>query len=394
VQSDQSSGVLVGLAEKAILYCSVLTHSRDKNIRKRSWEVQASFTTPLGNLGTMDVAVSGGKGQKTSYLRTLLRPASGALCLLWLAFVLVGCAKVGDPLPPVVNIPDPVRNLQLVQVGSEDIELVFPLTDDTVQEVEVFRECAGEPSEEGQPFARVEVGDLGVGIETGTRVFRDSIDDVTGRCSYTVRLRGSRRHWSDLSDPVSTDQVPVAQAPLNLRAKVLEDRVELTWDPPLQNVDGSKPANLSGYLVNSRYSSSEARYLDRDFSFGESVTYSVQSVSREGNPLVLSLPSASLTVEPKDVFPPEAPVKLMAVAVGGAVQLIWDANTEPDLAGYAVYRRATGGSFERISPLVTVNRFLDEAVPSGSLFHYAVSALDNGENESPYSEVVTVTLNP
>ena len=74
--------------------------------------------------------------------------------------------------------------------------------------------------------------------------------------------------------------------------------------------------------------------------------------------------------------------------------MIWDANTESDLAGYAVYRRVNGGSFERVSSLVTVNRFLDEAVPSGTLFDYAVSALDNGENESPFSEVVTITLNP
>jgi len=386
--------VLVGLAEKAILYCSLLTCSRDENIRERSPEVQASPSTPLEILGAVDASVSGGEGSKPPYSRTLLCLASGVLGFFWFAFVLVGCAKVGDPLPPVVNIPDPVRNLQLVQVGSEGIELVFSITDDTVQEVRVFRECAGEISEESRPFTRVEVADLAVGIETGTRVFRDSINGVTGRCSYAVRLKGSSRHWSALSDPVSTDQVLVAQAPLNLRARVLEDGIKLTWDPPRQNIDGSKPANLSGYLVNSRYSSSEARYLDKDFRFGESVTYSVQSVCREGNPLVLSLPSASLTVEPKDIFPPEAPAKLMAVAVDGAIQLIWDANTESDLAGYAVYRRVTGGSFERVSSLVTVNRFLDEAVPSGTLFDYAVSALDNGENESPYSEVVTVTLNP
>jgi len=342
------------------------------------------------------VDVDGFRGEeyKTSFLGTRLCSAVGALCMFWPLFILLGCAKVGDPLPPIINIPDPVQNLLLVQVGSEGIELVFPITDDTVQEVEVFRECAGETTEGGQPLPRVDVGDLAAGIEAGTRIFRDSINDATGRCSYTVRLRGSRRHWSDLSEPVSTDQVLVAQAPLNLRAKVLEDRIELTWDPPRQNIDGSKPANVRGYLVNSRHSSSEAWFLDKDFRFGESITYSVQSVSREGNPLVLSLPSASLTVEPKDVFPPEAPVKLMAVAVDGAVQLIWDANSEPDLAGYAVYRRGPSGSFERISPLVTVHRFLDEAVPSGTLFLYAVSALDNEENESPYSEVVTVTLNP
>lgn len=314
--------------------------------------------------------------------------------MLGVLSVLTGCAKVGDPLPPIVNIPDAVRDLRLIQVGSETVELVFAVADDAVREVEVYRECRKEVSNESQPFARLEIADLGTGIKEGTRVFRDSINDVKGPCSYAVRLRGSSRHWSDMSESVSMVDVTVAQAPANLRAKVMEDRIELTWDPPGQNADGTEPARVSGYLVNSKHRSSEARHVIREFEFGESVTYVVQSVSREGNPLVLSLPSVALTVEPKDVFPPEAPAKLMAVAVEDAVQLIWDANSESDLTGYGVYRRLTGGSFERIATLVTVNRFLDETAPSGIPLQYAVTAFDNAENESPYSEVTDIVVNP
>jgi hypothetical protein len=386
--------VHVGLAEKAILYCSILTCSGDENIEERTTRNLPSSSTSQGNVKTIPVAASAGVDGESMDRKTSFILFCGTLCVLGVLSVLTGCAKVGDPLPPIVNIPDPVRDLQLIQVGSETVELVFAVADDAVREVEVYRECGKEVSNESQPFARFEVADLGVGIEEGTRVFLDSINDVTGRCNYAVRLRGSSRHWSDRSDSVSIVDATVAQAPTNLRAKVMEDRIELTWDPPQQNVDGTEPASLIGYLVNSRHRSSEARHLDWEFEFGESVTYVVQSVSREGNPLVLSLPSAALTVEPKDVFPPEAPAKLMAVAVGDAVQLIWDANTEADLAGYAVYRRLAGGNFESIATLVTVNRFLDETASSGTPLQYAVSALDNAENESPYSEVTDIVVNP
>ena len=39
-----------------------------------------------------------------------------------------------------------------------------------------------------------------------------------------------------------------------------------------------------------------------------------------------------------DTFPPAPPKGLVAVASEGAINLIWDANAETDLAGYLVLR--------------------------------------------------------
>jgi hypothetical protein len=306
----------------------------------------------------------------------------------------VGCAKVGAPLPPVVKIPEPVTNLQLVQVGSERVEIIFPIVDSDVRLVEVLRECSGgEVSLDSEPLARIEVTELPAGVRTGTRVFSESMQPMYG-CVYAVRLESSSRQRSALSNVVKTLQVSVAEAPTNLESRIMEDGVELTWTPPAQNEDGSSPANFSGYLVNSEHRSSEPRFRDSEFAFGESETYRVQAISRDGNPLVLSRPSVALTVVPEDVFPPEAPVKLTAVAVGNSVQLIWDANAESDLSGYAVYRRTTGKEFKRVSPLVAVNRFLDESITVDTLYYYVVAAIDAAGNEGPYSEVVTLTVNP
>ena len=52
--------------------------------------------------------------------------------------------------------------------------------------------------------------------------------------------------------------------------------------------------------------------------------------------------------------PPAAPTGLVATAGDGSVSLNWDDNTEPDLAGYNVYRSTTAsGPYSKINgPLV------------------------------------------
>ena len=48
--------------------------------------------------------------------------------------------------------------------------------------------------------------------------------------------------------------------------------------------------------------------------------------------------SAPQCVTPRDQFPPAAPQGLAVVPTAGQISLIWDANTEKDLAGYLVLR--------------------------------------------------------
>lgn len=59
-----------------------------------------------------------------------------------------------------------------------------------------------------------------------------------------------------------------------------------------------------------------------------------------------------------DTTPPADPTGLVAVAGTGLVDLMWDANGEPDLAGYYVYRATTtGGAYARITGSVVTNNF-------------------------------------
>ena len=109
-------------------------------------------------------------------------------------------------------------------------------------------------------------------------------------------------------------------------------------------------------------------------------------------------PSAAVTIDAKDVFPPAAPAGLVAVADGQAhaIDLSWVPDTDPGLAGYVVYRRdlATGSASERISaakPIVPPS-FTDAHVVPGHRYAYSVRAVDQDGNQSSSSEEVEEEL--
>jgi len=73
---------------------------------------------------------------------------------------------------------------------------------------------------------------------------------------------------------------------------------------------------------------------------------------------------------------------------------VWDANPEPDVAGYYLYWRAPGGEFSegqrhQVEGRENVEVVLD-FIPEGS-WEIAVTAYDQTFNESDFSNVVSFT---
>ncbi len=92
-------------------------------------------------------------------------------------------------------------------------------------------------------------------------------------------------------------------------------------------------------------------------------------------------------------LPPASPTGLAATAGDGSVQLVWDANTEPDLLGYDVHRATTaGGPYTRIttSPLATPG-YTDTGLANGTTYYYVVTALDTEGLESAPSNEANAT---
>ena len=95
-------------------------------------------------------------------------------------------------------------------------------------------------------------------------------------------------------------------------------------------------------------------------------------------------PSAPVCITPKDTFPPAAPKGLAAVGSAGVINLIWDASTEADLAGYVILRAEAPGA--TLQPLVKdpikETRYADRTTRANVRYVYAIVAVDKAGNRS------------
>ena len=85
----------------------------------------------------------------------------------------------------------------------------------------------------------------------------------------------------------------------------------------------------------------------------------------------------------------------MAVSLQKGVELRWDFNPEPDIAGYDLYRKAGDeGDFQKINTrLITENYFLDGSADPQKTYLYLLKALDNSPsaNASDFSQEAEVS---
>ena len=129
---------------------------------------------------------------------------------------------------------------------------------------------------------------------------------------------------------------------------------------------------------------------------GTAYFYAVAALDTAGNTSVLSGEASATPIAP-DVTAPAVPVSLAVTSgTGLPVTLAWDLGTEPDLAGYRVYRAAGTGpvstSDELLSAdLVTGPTFTDATAASEVVYSYAVAAVDTTGNASALSGSVTAT---
>lgn len=135
----------------------------------------------------------------------------------------------------------------------------------------------------------------------------------------------------------------------------------------------------------------DAKFEDPRIQWGEKRCYTVRAVETVGG---LAIESDAAPPECKtltDTFPPAAPKNLQAVATEGAISLIWDPNTEKDLAGYLVLRGASGGALETLTQEpIQDPRYHDDVKP-GVPYAYVVKAVDKAGNVSPESNRVEET---
>jgi hypothetical protein len=139
-------------------------------------------------------------------------------------------------------------------------------------------------------------------------------------------------------------------------------------------VESPTPANPTPIAANS--------YLTPLPGFGVEQCFVVRAGLQFGSARIEGPSSAVACNTPIDKFPPAAPKGLVAVGSEGGVSLIWDANTESDLAGYLVMRGeiGAGGAAAALTPLMTEpvkeTTYRDATARPGVRYVYAVVAAD------------------
>ncbi len=214
---------------------------------------------------------------------------------------------------------------------------------------------------------------------------------------YVVRGVTARRRPGP---PSPRDEVPLLEAPGAARRSGTKPTwdaasVTVTWQPPASSSDETPGVLYNIYGVPAAGSAAAAVPVTAPVPLNakplEVTTFSqdgaapgiercfiVRSVATVGVSMIESEPSDPICVTPTDTFPPAAPKNLQAVGSAGVINLIWDANTDADLAGYLVLRgEAPGDTLQPLTPEPIVEtRYQDRSIKAGVTYTYEIVAAD------------------
>ena len=306
--------------------------------------------------------------------------------LLCLSLAFAGCGRVADPLPPVVEIPEPVSDLAVRQAGYD---LRFEWTNPSFH---VDRTpVAGLDRAVIRSGAEVvlEVPVSGPG-EPQVAFLRDVGVWVGSEPGFSIELAGRSGRLSAPSGPVRLAILEVPGPVVGLGATVDQDRVALEWAPPAEGAE-----LISGFRV---YRTGDAlaetpadttQFEDLPYVPGATYIYAVVAVRSTPNGTIEGVPAAPLEVEAVDRRAPAAPAGLLMRPVENGILLTWDRGPETDIAGYRVFRRESGdGPLVPLTDAPQATTFYADAAYADG-YAYAVSVLDRTGNESPMSEPVS-----
>jgi len=351
-----------------------------------------------------------------------------------LVVTLAGCGTPGAPQPPSLNLPDRVTDLSAARVGNQ-VSLTWTMpkrnTDKLPLKGEIDAQVCRREGEGDTPAACVSAGELQLAPAADGALSETLpnglIAGPSRALTYFVELKNRNGRSAGLSNPA---MVLAGEAPppvTGLAAEVRKDGVVLRWDPahpgaairlhrklltppPDQPRSGTLPVAREpieqNLLLESSPGAAPAQALDKSIVFGNTYEYRAQRLVRDsvdGKTAELDGElSAPIRVEALDVFPPAVPTGLAAVATAAdpasvtpaSIDLSWQPNTEPDLAGYEVFRCEDLTPWQRISgdqPVIGP-AFHDAHVLPGHTYRYGVSAVDKGGHESARSAEAAETV--
>jgi hypothetical protein len=377
-----------------------------------------------------------------------MRHVTPKILLFVLAVVLAGCGFPGAPLPPSLELPQPVTDLRAFRKGDK-VYLAWTVPAETTDRqsvrhlgpTSICRSLAVAMSECGTPVEEVPASQLpGPSSSSGQAMpgkpmpgkpmqaksgeasgqvrasYMDTLpaklqqEDPAAQITYAISVLNDNGHSAGLSNQVHVSALPMVSPPQDFRVEVGADGVRISWMCPSHLVVSGPEVEarlriyrrLEGIQTDNKIAEvafrdcSSLEFLDQTFDWEKIYYYRanvVTLISETGKPQIEvegdDAPVVKLVTH--DVFPPAVPSGLQAVFSGPGQQafidLIWAPDGDADLAGYNIHRHEEGGQPVKINPdLVKTPALRDSNVSSGKRYFYSVSAVDVRGNESGRSE--------
>ncbi len=365
--------------------------------------------------------------------------APTALCLL-----LTGCAQLGPPLPPSLELPKPPTDLGASRKGNhvtlswsqptlttdrQSVRYIGPTLVCRSLDPEIT--ACGSPATmlPAPPAASQKRGSRRPAAQNSSSpraaplMYTDTLpvamqqQDPAAEVTYAVEVLNRSARGEGLSNRVQVPAVVTLSPPGDLSAELTGDGVVLTWTsagessnvPALQHRyrmyrrdEGSGKDAIAGEIPVGE--PGPAHFTDSGFEWEKTYLYRITAVDiikrSDSEVQVEGEDTPPVRVIAHDVFPPSVPAGLQAAYSGEGqkpfIDLVWAPVTNADLAGYNIYRseiQTNGAAGQKMvklnSELVKSPSYRDSAVASGKTYTYSVSAVDVRGNESQRSETTS-----
>lgn len=345
---------------------------------------------------------------------------AGRLVVLAAPLFFAGCATVGPPRPPSLDLPKPPTDLRALRKGDRvTLTWTVPtLTTDrqTARNLGPTRICRGlGPLKQcDTPIAKTpsrlssaKSGQKITDSYTDT-LASDMQNDPAASVTYAVEVTNTDGRSAGLSNQVRVSLARTLPPPNDFQARVTSRGVVLSWKseiPPGSEQPGvhyevrvyrrSLDAERQT-VVGEAPAGGEQTLTDTTFEWEKTYEYraATLTVVEQANKPPITIEgddTPAVKVFADDIFPPAVPSGLQAVFSGPGqkpfIDLVWAPVTDIDLAGYNVYRSEDGTAPVKLNPEpLKTPAYRDSDVVSGKQYVYSVTSVDVRGNESARSE--------
>jgi hypothetical protein len=342
-------------------------------------------------------------------------------CLIAIMAVIASCGRKAPPQPPQPRVAQQTRDLAVVQKATNAV-LTWsypsltaaggPLPD--VEAVEVWRlsmPVGQEPKgttardiqmrqqlleTQGEVIATLDPPALAEATRGTMLRFEDDLEawrepqpeDLSQVLWYGVRTVCCHKRPSRFSNIARLLPTEPPQPPPSLAARPEADGIVVVWGSPGEGLEVEIERSGDGeeWQLLTPTPLSDNQWRDTGARQGATWSYRARTVETREDSTIVGPPSATISVDYPDVYPPAPPQDLVCLPEGRVVRLRWAGAHDGVI--FRVYRKRGGGPQVLLGE-VTQAQHDDTEPPVGSI-RYLVTAVDLAGNESEAATCLSV----